>query len=257
MKTIKLSPLKLIDLGQEQVEFLVLSNYNNLFINNQLELCLYDGTFNFIKKITEIDGTRIEANAIAHNMDQNLIYVTDCKNNQVIIMDLDLNKIKSIGKKGADKGLFNEPAGICCDDKGVFVCDSQNKRIQKFSNKLEFIQSFSLEYEPGFIQVMRDIACVSPRNIAKFNFIYFYNSIDFTVKFKYYGHIGRISTIGSFFYELDFNNKIYVYDCEGYMINRLERKEVNCNRKSGSINLANKELYILNASEKYLLKLEV
>ena len=47
--------------------------------------------------------------------------------------------IKYIGKKGRKEGEFDIPHGVTLYDNQVYVCDSQNHRIQVFDLDLNFV----------------------------------------------------------------------------------------------------------------------
>lgn len=52
------------------------------------------------------------------------------------------------GKSGAAEGEFNQPIGIAVDNEGyVYVSDSGNDRIQKFSNDGKFVDSLNDTYK--------------------------------------------------------------------------------------------------------------
>ena len=49
--------------------------------------------------------------------------------------------IKCIGKEGGKEGEFNDPRGVTLHDNQVYVCDSDNLRIQVFDLNLNFVRS--------------------------------------------------------------------------------------------------------------------
>ena len=51
--------------------------------------------------------------------------------------------IKYIGKEGRKEGEFDDPRGVTLYDNQVYVCDSDNHRIQVFDLDLNFVRSIS------------------------------------------------------------------------------------------------------------------
>ena len=74
----------------------------------------------------------------------NSLYVTDNHNNKVHRINLsDGTYIGSTGSKGCGEGQFNRPNGLCfAQDNHLYVCDSDNHRIQVFDQDLEFCRTF-------------------------------------------------------------------------------------------------------------------
>ena len=71
------------------------------------------------------------------------LYVTDELKNCVSIFDSEGNLIKEFGSLGSNFGEFDRPSGIASDpDNNIFVADTLNHRIQKFSPDGEFIIQF-------------------------------------------------------------------------------------------------------------------
>ncbi len=71
----------------------------------------------------------------------NTLAVTDFKNNRFYLLDSKTGRVKKeIGEGGSGEGRFHGPEGICFDDRGdIYVADSGNDRIQKFTPSGAFI----------------------------------------------------------------------------------------------------------------------
>ena len=50
--------------------------------------------------------------------------------------------VKSVGKKGGNVGEFDEPFNVQYHNRQVYVCDSDNGRVQVFDSNLNFVRSF-------------------------------------------------------------------------------------------------------------------
>ena len=71
------------------------------------------------------------------------IYVADRGNNRIQVLNPDLTSFLVFGSKGSGEGQFDEPWGLAIDsDEFLYVVDSKNHRIQKFTSKGEFVLEF-------------------------------------------------------------------------------------------------------------------
>ena len=69
------------------------------------------------------------------------VYVVDCGNHRVQVLNSDLTFSHTFGKKGNGKGQFQYPCGIACDSTGkVYVTDKDNHRIQVFTAEGKFLR---------------------------------------------------------------------------------------------------------------------
>ena len=61
------------------------------------------------------------------------LYVPDTRGNRILVYDTKGKLLLQFGKRGSGNGQFNQPKGVALDGHGfLYVCDSGNKRIQKF-----------------------------------------------------------------------------------------------------------------------------
>ena len=80
---------------------------------------------------------------IAINTRNNKVYVTDCVNHCIQVLNSDLTFSTTFGKQGESKGQFNSPYGITCDSAGnVYVADFSNHRVQVFTAEGKFLRLF-------------------------------------------------------------------------------------------------------------------
>ncbi|HEY1406259.1 MAG TPA: hypothetical protein VF857_06605, partial [Spirochaetota bacterium] len=69
--------------------------------------------------------------------------VSDFGNDAVYIAGTDLHPVRTIGARGETDGLFHGPEGLAFDSSGyLYVADSGNNRVQKFSPDGKFILAF-------------------------------------------------------------------------------------------------------------------
>ena len=84
-----------------------------------------------------------EPRDIAINTRNNKVYVADCQNHRIQVLNSDFTFSSSFGKQGHDKGQFYFPSGITCDSAGiVYVTDYSNHRIQVFTPEGKFLRMF-------------------------------------------------------------------------------------------------------------------
>lgn len=142
------------------------------------------------------------------------VYVADKFNDRIQIFDKDLNFISSLSSNSIDNELYNfrYPTGIGVSEQGdMFLLDSDNSRILKFSSSGKFILQIG-NYEAG------NFALTNPKVFTVINNKIFVIDNQRLLIFDLYGN--NISTrnldfipvnINSTFYGITINssNKIY------------------------------------------------
>ena len=202
----------------------------NLLSCNFESLSLYDKSFQMIKTITKIDTQSIFC-FYATTDNDNRIIISNSEENQVIVTDLDLNKIKCLGSYGKAVDQFDYPRGLAYYKSFIYICDYGNKRLQKINKSLEFDKSIELDYCPVQIKIANDNACVT----SLFSLI-FYNLADFKILFKYDGHNGNISEHNSYFYEYySYNQKFYCYNRNGQLTEEIQTDGYNSSGHNGCL----------------------
>lgn len=204
--------------------YLLSANYN------QANLTLFDRHLKLVKKVEKIGDKPFYPMRLATDGDTK-IYVTDSFCHMLIMTDMDFNKLKALGGGGQGAGInqFNNPNGLCFYKEHLYVCDTDNKRLIKYSPGLELVSCTSFDFKPHQIKISnRNIACIRSNDPVS---IYFYDIHPFKLLVKYDGHNGRISEINSFFYECDYmNSKIYCYQ-DTLLIEEIDTSKFNCDLK--------------------------
>ena len=78
----------------------------------------------------------------------NQVYVCDCNNHRIQVLNLDLNFIGSIGSRGKGRGEFDRPLDVAFDTAGnMYVAENGNKRVQVMDSSGQFIRVFGQEGE--------------------------------------------------------------------------------------------------------------
>ena len=74
------------------------------------------------------------------------IYVCDCFNDRVQILNNDITFSSSFGSSGSGDGQFNCPSDVALDSAdNVFIADSNNHRVQIFTSEGQFLRKFGKE----------------------------------------------------------------------------------------------------------------
>lgn len=77
------------------------------------------------------DSVFNQPTGIAYHAPSKTVWVLETKAHRVLVLDLDGNRLKTIGVRGTRPGEFNYPTHIWIDDKGlVYIVDSMNYRVQ-------------------------------------------------------------------------------------------------------------------------------
>ena len=80
---------------------------------------------------------------ITINTRNNKLYVADCFNHRIQVLNSNLTFLTTFGEEGEGEGQFDYPSGITCDSAGnVYVADYCNHRVQVFTAKGEFLRMF-------------------------------------------------------------------------------------------------------------------
>ena len=129
--------------------------------------------------------------------------------------------VKCTGKKGKRKGEFDDPLGIAVYDSEVYMCDSNNHRIQIFDLDLNFVRSIG--------------SCGRER--SKFN-------TPFDVKFD---------TAGNMYVAEWGNGRVQVMDSNGQFIRTFGERKL---RTPSGLHIADKYVYVSDLSGHFIVVYE-
>ena len=74
------------------------------------------------------------------------VYVCDCENNRIQVLNEDLTYHSSFGSHGSGPGQLNYPSDIAFDSSGkMFIADNKNNRIQVFNPEGQFLYQFNVQ----------------------------------------------------------------------------------------------------------------
>ncbi|WP_205097441.1 HYR domain-containing protein, partial [Candidatus Nitrosotenuis uzonensis] len=100
--------------------------------NKRIQKFGSDGSFS--KSFAQtVGGSKMSPDGITVDASGNLI-IADIANNRVVVLDKDGNTISTFGKTGTGNSQFNMVKDVAAESDGdLFVVDSSNHRIQKFT----------------------------------------------------------------------------------------------------------------------------
>ena len=104
---------------------------------------------NFITAVGKRENKPLEFNnpvGIAIHPLNKKVYITECGNHRVQILNPDLTFSSSFGSRGRGNGQFQYPWDVAFDSTGnVYVADARNHRIQVFTAEGEYLRKFGNE----------------------------------------------------------------------------------------------------------------
>jgi hypothetical protein len=201
---------------------------NKSFVSASWEdknLILFNSNFNSIKIVTEYDGKNIKPNGLAFNNEKNEILISDCESHQIIVTDIELNKIKSVGTHGLKFNQFNNPSGICFHKNGdLYICDELNSRITVFNNDLNFKTSINLDYYPWRIKISNSTAFVKTYPLK----LYIYDLESWMLKTTY-DNITRVHELSPYFFTISSLSILNLYDSSGDLLDKINVERIKRN----------------------------
>ena len=236
-------------------DILVFSNNQILTVNSKNKcLSLYDQNLKLIKRIRRIGVEMFRPSAVALNMEEEKLYILDHQHNRILMTDLEFNLIKSVGSRGIENEHFRCPNDLCLINNNLYVCDTDNYRIQVFSKDLEFIKSEKVIDKPWKIKASSHSLIIQSVRCR----IFFYDLNDFNLLQKYYHGRCRISKINSNIYAINHKEKfMFCYDEKGNLKEKVHLTSINeylTNDLDGSFIEFNGTLLMLSQSRNRIIK---
>ena len=191
---------------------------------------------------------------------RNEIYVSVPQKHCIILFDLNLNQLKQFGSQGARNNQLNWPLGLCCHSDFLYICDSDNHRIQILTLDFDYVNTINIDYgRPNKIQISKTTIGVSMQTG-----ILFFDLKSRTLKsrtFETYYETCNLNYIDSTFYVSTINmldEKFHFFDSNGKFIEDMEinkklRKHIT-SWGSGSLCRNKDDLYMTDHDGKVLLK---
>lgn len=151
-----------------------------------------------------------------------LVYVVDRGNGRVQVFDSNGRYLRQWGTTGRENGQFSNPSGIAINPLGVYVCDNNNLRVQRFTLDGEFVTKFFEGERPSNIAANNsgDVYVTSSNSVRKFRA----NGI-FDMAWGRSG-VGHGEFRGAAGVAIDSGGNVYVADYSNHRIQKFNRNGV-------------------------------
>lgn len=220
LKKVNMYNRKTIDLIANPYGLCTLPN-DNLIITYPVQniMTLHTSDLSQIRTIESIDYRFIQPRYLATN-GRNRIYISQSDHHKITITDLEFRLIKEIGAKGHGEMQFNYPLGICHFEDSIFVCDSENQRIQNFNENFLYQDTFAVDFKPLSLRIINNFACIRSNSE---DFVYFYSLYPFRLinKLNIFGYSAIFSTKFWFYVFDSVTKEINSYDIIGNKVDTL------------------------------------
>jgi hypothetical protein len=215
LKYINVQNETIANLSHNPYGLCVLPN-NSLLIAYAVKKCLslHNANLSLTTQIDLIDYRLIQPRYLTTDGNTK-IYITQSDHHKITVTDLDFRLIREIGC-GCGNGIyqFNYPLGIMWYEGSVFVCDSENKRIQKFTENFDYQESYSFNFKPLSLRIIGNFACIRSNSE---DFVYFFslNPLRLINKLTIFGHSAIFSSKFWFYVFDSVTKEINSYDVMG------------------------------------------
>ena len=147
------------------------------------------------------------------------IYIADCDNHRIQVLNPDLTFSHTFGTKGQAKGKFCNPRSVAIDRQGlVYVTDQYNHRIQTFTPEGHFLSQFgTIGFGPG--QLYQPESNVIDNNLMYITELGGVRVSIFTTDGQFVRSFGGTDrSVGHFSYPVGvtFDREGYLYVCDFY-----------------------------------------
>ena len=129
---------------------ITLDKENNTYVLENKSVNIFDSTGNVINSfLLDADHRYLTAVDIAVDNLKNIYILYSSGNSKVLKYDLNGKLLLQFGSQGTTSEKLLNPKAITTDEGGnVYVADTDNERIQKFSSSGEFLKELGPQYDP-------------------------------------------------------------------------------------------------------------
>ena len=117
---------------------------DNVYVSSQFKLQKFTRRGTFIKCVGQEGNKEGEFNdPYGLTLNDNQLYICDCKNHRIQVFNLDLKFIRSIGSHGKGEGEFDLPYDVKFDsDHNMYVAEWDGGRVQVLNKNGQYIRFF-------------------------------------------------------------------------------------------------------------------
>jgi hypothetical protein len=213
------NPFFEIKLGFEPYGVCPLNNeYLCISYPNNGKIDILSKSYELVSSIDRIKGALLNFPR-GISTDLNSLVICDSFCHRLIITDTKFDKLIILGKYGTGNSEFYSPFDATFhDNRFLYVCDTGNKRIQKFTSDLAYLRSFKLDYFPIQMIILNNLAIVRDDK----NYLYFHYLETFKLKRKSTSK-GIAGILGKSVYQID-KNCAYFYDYDANLTSKTKFK---------------------------------
>ena len=217
VQTIKTGKMKLVKTNIKPHDLCIISD-NRLLVADYEGgyLATFDQDFNLIHKIDKINNQTFKPYAISISKSDNC-YVLDWERHCIIMTDLNFKFIKTVGSEGSSIDRFWYPYSVVFKEKNLYISDSDNNRVKLYTQDLELVKIYDLDYMPYSMKISDQRVCIISEKE-----IFLYNLDEFILINRLETKIHRISEINLLIYGFDLMKKrLIIYDFQGSLLEEI------------------------------------
>ena len=242
------NPFQEIELGFEPYNVCPInSDYLCVTYPNNGKIDILSKDYQIVSSIDKIKSASLNSpRGIAFSSNQ--LVICDSFSHRLIVTDLNLEKLEIFGKYGSGESAeFYSPFDAIYNNGFLYVCDTGNKRVIKFTDNFAYLRAFSLDYFPIQIMILSSLVIIrDDKNYLNFHYL------DTFKRKKKSKNKGISGIVDKCVYQID-KNFVYFYDSDS---NLSSKSRINCTYEfnNGCTCVFNKDIVITSNSKLILIK---
>ena len=213
---------KIIDAQISSPQCVTILKTGNILVCEYEAIHVLDKDFKLIRKVDNINDVSLYCWVSTSKNNEDKMFICDCASHSVKMVDLDFNFIRQFGTGVAGNGLnqLNYPDDSCFYKNFLYVCDTDNSRIVKLTENLDYVEAFDLGYSPVNIRIYNETVCIEVDFRQGTNF---HDLNTFALKFEYPNESGTIAVFDPFFFVLKRDlTKLSCFDENGQLLKSIQ-----------------------------------
>lgn len=193
------------------------------------KLCIFSPGFRLLSIVYKVMDVTFNCPRGLTSNNCNDIVICDSYCHRLLICDYEFETIRILGKYGKNTAEFYSPLDALFHDQHLYVCDTGNKRIQKFTDNYGFLRQFQFNFQPIQIKIISKLAII--RDEVGFLRFYDLDSFYFLKKSTTQGIIGVLDEC---MYQID-TDYVHFFDCDGNLNSTIKVNKLKHNYGSSCV----------------------